>query len=61
MKTEIEVTSREEARLIKAGLSDPATRALVAVIGALLPFPKRAQARMLSFVADQCGESNGAP
>lgn len=56
MKTKIEVASRQEAELIKTGLSEPATRALVAVIGALMPFPKRAQARMLAFVADSMDE-----
>ena len=56
MKAKIEVSDRKEAELIKSGLADPATRALVKVMGALRPFEKRAQHRILGFVADKLNE-----
>ena len=60
MKTEIEVADRKEAQLIKSGLDDPATRALVKVIGALKPHSKRAQERILGFVFDHLEEQASA-
>ncbi len=57
MKTTIEVKNRAEAKAIKRGLSDPATYALVLVIGSLLPLASdRARHRVLRFVADQASE-----
>jgi hypothetical protein len=56
MQAKIEVADRREAALIRAGLSDPETRALVKVIGALLPLSKSAQRRALRFVADHFAE-----
>lgn len=37
MKTRIEVSDMKEAKLLKAALADPETRALVKVFGALRP------------------------
>lgn len=57
MKAAIEVADRKEAELIRAGLSDPATRALVKVMGALKPLESdRARMRALEFVADHFDE-----
>ena len=53
MKILIDVANRKEAELIRRGLADPATRALVKVIGALLPLKsKEAQVKALRTV--QC-------
>lgn len=52
MKTKIEVEGRKEALLIKRGLLDPQTRALVKVMGALQPLDERGKYRTLHFVAD---------
>jgi hypothetical protein len=53
MKTRIEVANLKEARLIKAGLLDPQTRALVKVVGALAPLETdRSKVRVLKFVDD---------
>lgn len=57
MKSTIEVSDLKEAKLIRAGLSDPATRALVKVMGALRPLESgRAKRRTLQFVADHLDE-----
>lgn len=56
MKAKIEVADRKEAELLRRGLADPATRALVKVMGALLPFETRAQHRILGFAADKLNE-----
>lgn len=57
MKATIEVDNRKEAALIRSGLSDPTTRALVKVMGALKPLPSdRARARCLRFVMDRLDE-----
>jgi hypothetical protein len=56
MKAKIEVADRDEAKRIRIALTDPATRALVNVLGALLPLPdKRAQERILDWVSDYYG------
>lgn len=47
---DIEVKDEEEARLIRRGLEDPATRALVKIMGALLPLPERSRADVLTKV-----------
>lgn len=58
MKTTIEVKDRKEAQLIKTALADPATRALVMVMGALLPLRSdRARARVLAYVSDKLNEN----
>ena len=58
MKATIDVNSREEARLIRAGLADESTRALVKIIGALAPIPgERAKRRVLNFVIDSMQDS----
>lgn len=57
MKTLVEVADRKEAALIRRGLEDPETRALVKVIGALAALPSdRARRRTLAFVADSLDE-----
>jgi len=60
MKATIDVASRKEAELIRAGLNDPATMAFVQVMGALLALPtNRARARVLNYVADKFDEEAG--
>lgn len=56
MKATIEVADRKEAELIRVGLDDPVTRALVKVMGALTPLEKRSQKRVMDFVADCVAE-----
>jgi hypothetical protein len=58
MKVEIEVKNKAEAERIKMALDDSETRAFVNVVGALLPFGKRAQKRILTFVADKVQEGS---
>ncbi|MET0530057.1 MAG: hypothetical protein ABW003_17260 [Microvirga sp.] len=53
MKASIEVESKKEAGMIRRGLDDPATRALVIVMGALADLPSdRSRKRVLTLVAD---------
>ena len=60
MKTSIEVESRKEAEAISNGLSDPATRAFVVVMGALSALPSdRARMRVLAYVQDYFDERDG--
>jgi hypothetical protein len=59
MKTKIEVENRKEATLIKRGLLDPQTRALVKVMGALQPLSDRAKRRAMRFVDDYFDEERG--
>ena len=62
MRTRIEVKDRDEAKLIKQGLKDEKTRALVKVMGALMPLPSdRARSRVLHFVADKLAEDATHP
>jgi hypothetical protein len=66
MKATIDVEDRKEGELIKAGLDDEPTRALVKIMGALAPLPSdRAKLRVLNFVRDFFDEQNtrepGAP
>lgn len=56
MKTTIEVKDRKEADLIKTALDDPATRAFVQVMDALLPLSQRARQRVMNFVTDKLNE-----
>jgi hypothetical protein len=60
MKASIEVESRKEAELIKVALEDPATRALIQIVGALAPLSERAQKRVLDHVADMLAEETEA-
>jgi demethoxyubiquinone hydroxylase (CLK1/Coq7/Cat5 family) len=61
MKAMIEVQDRKEARHIRAGLLDPATRAVVIVMGALSSLPSdRSRMRVLSYVEDLLDESEHA-
>jgi len=53
MKASIEVTDRQEATRIRTALDHPETRALVNVIGALLPLEPADRHRVLVFVGDQ--------
>lgn len=57
MKATIEVSNREEAEAIRAGLNDPSVRAFVIIMGALstLPTP-RARERVMAFVGDYFSE-----
>jgi hypothetical protein len=60
MKANIEVDNRKEAEAIRAGLEDPATRAIVIVMGALSTLPNaRARKRVLEFVRDYFEENPG--
>ena len=57
MKASIDVASRREAELIRAGLEDPATRAFVKVVAVLQQLPtNRSRARVLHWVADNLAE-----
>jgi len=59
MKASIEVESKKEAELIRAGLNDPSTRALVKVMGALSVLPSdRARTRVLNMVSDYFDEQD---
>lgn len=58
MKTKVEVANQKEAKLIKAGLNDPTTRALTKVVGALSTLPSdRAKLRVLRYVEDYFNEN----
>ena len=57
MKTTINVKDRKEAEHIRNGLEDPAVRAFVVTMGALLVLPSdRARLRVLNFVRDHFDE-----
>lgn len=56
MFTKIEVESRKEADLIRRGLEDPGTRAIVKIMGALAGQTAPAKARILRFVKDHFDE-----
>lgn len=59
MKTTIEVSDRKEGDTIRLGLSDPAVRAFVKVVGALGTLSSdRARERVMRFVRDQFEEQN---
>ena len=62
MKATIEVASKTEGELLRRGLEDPTTRALVAVLGALADLPSdRARKRVLMHVEDYFAEQNESP
>jgi hypothetical protein len=52
MKANIDVEDRKEGELIKAGLDDAPTRAVVKVMGALAPLSDRGKRRVMNFVRD---------
>jgi hypothetical protein len=57
MKASIVVADRKEAALIIAGLSDPVTRAVVKIVGALQPLPTdKARRRVLRWAAEKLEE-----
>ena len=57
MKASIEVESKKDAELIRKGLEDPATRALVKVMGALSTLPSdRSRKRVMTHVMDYFAE-----
>ena len=59
MKASIQVSDKKEAELIRAGLDDAQTRAIVQVMGVLLGLPSnRVRKRVLSFVSDSFDEPN---
>ncbi len=59
MKVRIEVKDRHEAQAIREGLLDPATRALVIVMGLLRPLSSdRSRARVLTYVVDKFDEAD---
>jgi hypothetical protein len=59
MKAHIVVKDRKEANLIRLGLEDKPTRALVITIGALSKLPDdRARRRTLRFVEDYFSDPN---
>lgn len=62
MKATIDVKDRKEAEAIREGLADPATRALVTIMGALSGLPtERARNRVLQWVIDEVSEEQGTP
>lgn len=53
MKAQINVIDEQEAEQLRAGLKDPSTRALVKVIGILLPLNDRQRADALNKVCNE--------
>jgi len=53
MKTTIDVENRSEGERIKNALEDPTTRALVNVMGALLPLDEAARRRVMTWTVDK--------
>lgn len=61
MLTKIEVENYEEAKQLKLGLSDPAVRAFVRVMGTLSTLKsQQTKERVLTFVKDHFEEMNAA-
>ena len=56
----LKVKNAAEFEAIKRAMDMPDVRAFVTICGTLEPFSKRAQARILNFVADCNAESAGA-
>lgn len=57
MKVSIEVENREEGEQLRTGLSDPAVRAFVRIMGTLAPLKsQRVKERVLTFVKDHFEE-----
>jgi hypothetical protein len=59
MRAAIDVTDRHEADRIKAALEDETMRAVVNIVGLLLPLSHRARRRVLAFAIDKLAEVNG--
>ncbi len=60
MKAIVTVSDRREAAAIRAGLEDASVRAFVVVMGVLHSLPsKRAQRRVMTYVADYFAEQDG--
>lgn len=57
MKASIEVENRKEGDMIRKGLADPVTRALVKVMGALSGKTVATQGRILRYVKDHFDEA----
>lgn len=57
MKTTIEVSDKQEAALIQAGLDLPDVRAFVKIAGLLEPMSNKARGRILAFVADKLSDA----
>lgn len=53
MKAKIEVEDRKEAELIRRGLQHAETRALVKVMGAMLPLDDRERRRTMNYIMDK--------
>ncbi len=53
MKVAIEVKDRSEGDRVKAAMEDPTTRAMVNVVGALMPLSTKAQSRVMRYVAEK--------
>jgi len=53
MLAKIKVKDRQEARLIRNGLEDKATRATVKIVGAIIHLRPDARIRVLRFVEDK--------
>lgn len=53
MKAAIEVNNRQEAELIGNALTNPTTKVLMLVLGALSSLPKASALRVLKIVKDQ--------
>ncbi len=56
MKAKIEVADRKEAQQIRRGLADPEVRALVKIMGVMLPLPDGAKRRSLRWARDWVNE-----
>jgi hypothetical protein len=56
MKTSIEVKDRREGDAIRAGLEDPATRAIVVMTGLLIALPRERARRVLQYVMERLAE-----
>jgi hypothetical protein len=52
MKLSIEVRDKQERDAIRRAIEDSEVRAIVVVIGTLLPFSDRARQRMITYVAN---------
>ena len=62
METSIEVEHRKEGEQIRLGLSDPAVRAFVRMMGTLSTLKsQRAKERVLTFVKDHFDEMGAEP
>lgn len=56
MKKTIDVKDRNEGNAIALALEDPTTRAMVTMVGYLLPLSPKQRERVLAFVADKLSD-----